>query len=77
MRIFLCYWLITGLIALGSSLCNIKAPENAKKLEKLARDYEMTIERTKVMMHTGSFVLGFILLPVILLIKLKEFVTTK
>lgn len=70
MTLFLLYWLISGTTALFIGIKNAKGPENTKKVEDFARDFNISERRTVVIFYASFFLLGFIALPVVMLRKL-------
>lgn len=74
MTLFLLYWLISGTTALFIGIKNARGPENTKKVEDFARDFNISERRTVVIFYIGFFTLGFIALPVVIFRKLFDLI---
>ena len=74
MTVFLLYWLISGTAALFLGIKNARGPENAKKVEDFARDFQISERRTAIIFYIGFFTLGFIALPVVAFRKLIDLI---
>lgn len=74
LKYFLIYWLVTGSAALLIGIRNAKGPENSKKVEEFAKEFDMSERRTATIFYLGFFTLGFIALPVVAIRKLVELI---
>ena len=74
MIVFIKYWLISGVLALLLGIKNARKEDNVAKIESFAKDFNMSERRTAVIFYAGFFVLGFVALPAVLLIKIKELI---
>lgn len=73
-KYFLIYWLISGTVALLLGIRNARGPENTKKVEEFAKEFDMSERRTVTIFYFGFFTLGFIALPVVAVRKLVELI---